>query len=96
MTDPDREHCHDCGIAVLSRSGNRCEWYMVHDRIWAEATGGEPTIKYLCIGDLEKRLGRKLRRADFTPAKVNNLGSRNGRYAWSWRTHRLLDRLTRR
>lgn len=65
---------------------------MVHGGVWADAGMGHDG--YLCIGCLERRLGRKLHRADFTSASVNDLALSNIRYAWSWRSARLIDRLT--
>lgn len=48
------------------------EPYMVTDELWAQATRGEPTQRgLLCVGCLERRLNRLLRREDFTPARIN-------------------------
>ena len=52
------------------------EWYMVHDRVWAAAGMDTGTIPlggrgFLCVGCLEARLGRRLRRRDFIDAPVN-------------------------
>lgn len=52
------------------RHTGRWEWYMVTPQIWA-AAGASPD-GFLCIGDLEKRIGRPLRRADFTAAPIND------------------------
>ena len=49
--------CKDCGVNTKDS-----EFYMVCDKIWEQVQGGED---YLCIGCLEKRLGRKLTRSDF-------------------------------
>ncbi len=65
--------CRDCGTFTISRDRDRSEWYMVHDSIWSEA-GMEPTGGCLCIGCLERRLHRVLRRADFTGAPCNDPG----------------------
>jgi hypothetical protein len=46
------------------------EWYMVTAEVWAEA-GMEPDGGYLCIGCLERRLGRRLVPADFPAWPVN-------------------------
>jgi hypothetical protein len=43
---------------------DRCEVYMVREKVWAEAGMG-PYGGCLCIGCLEKRLGRRLRPKDF-------------------------------
>ena len=68
----------------LKRGGRRpiwyrWEWYMVHDEIWVQAgmphrkfETGYGTSGFLCIGCLETRIGRKLRRADFTSARIND------------------------
>lgn len=81
--------CMDCGTDTTPCSsitmcrgkrgcrhngGRRWEWYMVRRRIWAQATGGDDTPGYLCIGCLEKRLGRPLNAGDFTAAPVNQPG----------------------
>ena len=62
---------------------------MVHDHIWAEA--GMRTdcglSGMLCIGCLERRIGRTLTKADFTSAGVNDLAN-------PLHTARLKDRLT--
>lgn len=41
---------------------------MVRDRVWARAGAGRG---YLCIGCLERRLGRPLTCRDFTDAPIN-------------------------
>ncbi len=60
------------------------EFYMVHDHLWQVAIEGLPTPtmrmiggritggSLLCIGCLEKRLGRKLTAADFSKAPCNH------------------------
>jgi hypothetical protein len=64
--------------AALSRAGieipvakvtydDQCEIYTVRDAVWRKA-GMEPMGGCLCIGCLERRLGRKLRPKDF-PAR---------------------------
>jgi hypothetical protein len=58
--------CVDCG----RNTGQIQEYYMVNDRLW-DKTAGKDKDKMLCIGCLEKRLGRKLTPADFTDAPVN-------------------------
>jgi hypothetical protein len=68
--------CDDCGMDVLphDEDGRRTadEWYMVHDDVWAAATtdGGQP--RYLCIGCLETRIGRRLTPADFPEGGLND------------------------
>jgi hypothetical protein len=50
-----------------------CELYMVPDAVW-KAAGMEPYGGCLCIGCLEKRIGRKLKPKDFTEHIFNNPG----------------------
>jgi hypothetical protein len=65
-TGPDIR-CGDCGTPLLL--GGRepaCQWFMVHEKVWTEtslpATGGH----YLCLADLERRIGRPLTPDDLT------------------------------
>ena len=79
--------CKDCGTNTTPAKGDQ-EDYMVRAEIWRaagmpEADGGF----YLCIGCLEKRLGRELVAGDFTPHPVNTLRPRQ--------SARLRDRLNR-
>jgi hypothetical protein len=70
----DRSICVDCGIDTCPRTGKRegrWECYMVHKAVWAKA-GMEHYGGYLCIGCLERRLGRMLRPRDFTDAWIND------------------------
>lgn len=68
--------CVDCGLGCTTAG----EWYMVKDEVWEQAwTGGWrspwhllPGQMVLCIGCLEKRLGRTLCASDFTEAMVNS------------------------
>ena len=59
-----RSHCLDCGGSTVG------ELYMLHDQLWAE-TGLGPDDGFLCIGCVEKRLGRRLKPDDFTGAPCN-------------------------
>jgi hypothetical protein len=78
--------CQDCGFNTTPctgkrgcRHGGKWEWYMVRDAVWTEARAADG---YLCIGCLERRLGRPLTSEDFSTAPVNN---------WSpWDTDRLM------
>jgi hypothetical protein len=68
--------CADCGVHTTPGSGSRhfsrraaagafdgtWEWYMVRDQVWAKA--GMPGEGLLCIGCLERCLGRELKRED--------------------------------
>ena len=55
-----------------------------------------PRRGYLCIGCLERRLGRELVLADFTDVPVNRLGPGpdGAYYEWHYRSARLRNRLT--
>src|SRR5438094_8634707 len=68
-------YCRDCGTDTTPCTGKRgCrhtgkwEWYGVHAELWLSAgmehpfEGGDG---FLCIGCLEKRIGRRLTPADF-------------------------------
>jgi hypothetical protein len=78
--------CVDCGVDVHEIG----EYYMVHDTVWNSAWLGRYRSPLddgqLCIGCLEKRIGRSLMYCDFTDAPVNT--ERN------LRSDRLRDRLT--
>ena len=51
---------------------DRCEIYTVRDPVWKTA-GMEPMGGCLCVGCLEKRLGRRLRPKDFTRHPFNTM-----------------------
>lgn len=89
------DSCADCGTDTCpSEMGLRAEAYMVHDEVWA-AAGMGPKGGHLCIGCIENRLGRRLAATDFrTDVPLNDLSIVDGRYAWSWRTPRLISRLS--
>jgi hypothetical protein len=70
--------CADCG-------DDYGEDYMVHDYIWQAFGVGDGM---LCIGCLEKRIGRQLCAQDFTDAPVNDIND-------GIKSLRLKDRLTR-
>jgi hypothetical protein len=68
-----RAVCKDCDGYTFG------EWYQLRNRVWEEAWPGtgskgvEVTLKHiLCIGCVEKRLGRKLRRRDFDMRRTVN------------------------
>jgi hypothetical protein len=82
--------CADCGIATTPCTGKRgCrhkgrwEHYMVLDAVWKKAG---MRAGFLCIGCLEKRLGRMLTARDFTSAVINDPED-------PWHTKRLASRL---
>lgn len=58
--------CADCKANTMND-----EYYMVTDKIWQEAKAPERSM--LCIGCLEKRLGRELVKTDFVNSAVNQL-----------------------
>jgi len=93
MSDDLASPCKDCGVETLPLDEGRAEWYDVTDDVWA-ATGLGSKGGYLCIGCLEARIQRTLTSADFTDAPLNNLAvTDTPRYAWSYRTPRLVARL---
>lgn len=77
--------CMTCGQSTTK------EFYMVHDHLWEEATGVLPNPElrmvggrivggqHLCIGCLERHLGRRVHREDFTDAPCNWGGFRQSR-----------------
>lgn len=85
-----RQPCEDCGRDVaparehedgkLVIADGTWEWYMVEDEVWVAAgMPMDPEVRHsgeghLCIGCLERRLGRQLTAADFTDAPVNDPG----------------------
>jgi len=75
--------CADCGMTLTVRGtlwgiGDRdSEWFLVKDRIWRQSQRkGE--CRFLCVGCLENRIGRKLTADDFKrSAKVNFVGQKS-------------------
>ena len=78
--------CADCRVnttpcTVRRRRGERAcpthygwEYYMVTDEVWAAARGPTHARGFRCVGCLERRLGRRLRAADFTVCSLNDDG----------------------
>jgi hypothetical protein len=62
--------CRDCAKPTIPLDGSPHEYYVVHDRIWSEA-GVPPEGGYLCVGCLQRRLGRRLAAADFEDCGAN-------------------------
>ncbi len=60
-------HCLDCGQDT-GHHGLR-EYYMLRDAIWKKICN---IRGMLCIGCVERRLGRVLTRSDFTACPLNN------------------------
>jgi len=73
--------CMDCGVDT-SRIG---EFYFINTETWTCAVGSKNGM--LCIGCLERRLGRLLKRSDFTDAYIN-------RRDWGSKSARLPNRLS--
>jgi hypothetical protein len=85
-----RSRCADCEVGTFTIG----EWYMVCDEVWAQAWADRlkpwhalDGQQILCIGCLEKRIGRTLMASDFTDAQVNNPNDETI-------SDRLYDRLT--
>lgn len=57
--------CMDCGFDTCNT-----EFYMVHNELWLSA-GMNTRSGMLCIGCLEKRIGRTLTDNDFTDCLLN-------------------------
>ena len=72
--------CRDCSGNTLTMD----EYYMVRNEIWGEF--GVPR-GMLCIGCLERRMGRRLAPADFTDCPLNKDP------VWSLKSARLAARL---
>jgi hypothetical protein len=70
--------CGDCEAFLLTRSSGmtggtntNIEWFMLKGRVWA-ATQRKGACRFLCVGCVETRIGRKPTSADFMrTAKVN-------------------------
>ena len=74
--------CMDCGVDT----GRIGEHYMLNDNVWNQIHSSNQGM--LCIGCVEKRLGRKLNRSDFNNSHVNST-----RFPTKAMSLRLLDRL---
>lgn len=80
--------CNECGDWLMTRppasifgtgSGWEGEWFMVKARVWQKGQR-KGKCRFLCVGCLERRLGRKLQAADFMrSAKVNFNGTKTPR-----------------
>lgn len=65
--------CLDCGIHTTDIG----EYFMVQDTLWRKVCPAPRAM--MCIGCLEKRLGRELTPADFTDAPINGAGGKSAR-----------------
>ncbi len=73
---------------MLCRFDTSTEYYMVHHYLWRIAIEGLPTTgRFLCIGCIEKQLGRKLIAADFMKVPCND------HREWYKNSDRILNRL---
>jgi hypothetical protein len=69
-------NCSDCAVGTVALG----EWYMVESEVWEQAWVGRrkpwqgriPGQEILCIGCLERRIGRTLCADDFPDVPVNN------------------------
>ncbi len=84
--------CSICGVDTSCKTGI-CEYYMVTHKIWYEATNRKCYM--LCIGCLEKRLGRRLNKHDFLDLPINGKPYPDGSIYHNERSVRLNDRLRR-
>lgn len=77
----DDTTCADCGMETNHfNTDDRfdSEWYMVKNEIWAAATAERPA-NFLCVGCLERRIGRKLTPDDFKDVPGNYTWPRSSR-----------------
>lgn len=58
--------CLDCGIDT----GKIHEHYFINTNLWLRMVGSKTGM--LCVGCLEKRMGRKLKKSDFPSVHINN------------------------
>ena len=66
MEESESYYCMDCGVDTLEIK----EFYMIQDELWAQIN---PQLEgLLCIGCVEKRLGRKLKPGDFPSYETNS------------------------
>lgn len=76
--------CIDCEVDTFENN----EYYMLYDSIWEAAGMIKYTPDMLCIGCVEKRIGRLLTAADFVDYPINTS-------SYFSRSDRLRDRLAR-
>jgi len=69
--------CDDCGTDVTPYDEDgrliegASEWYIVEDEVWEAAVGPDSSTRYLCIGCLEERIGRRLCGDDFPDIRIS-------------------------
>jgi hypothetical protein len=70
--------CLDCQTeTTFTPRGKNDEYYMIHNDLWLKANPAG--AGKLCIGCLEKRIGRRLTPEDFTDCSLNNFPRGSGR-----------------
>ena len=68
----ESHNCVDCGYNTAPGAPpSASEVYMVRDTVW-KAAGMEPYGCCLCVGCLEKRIGRRLKPGDFPNHAFNS------------------------
>jgi len=95
IADSDDYPCHDCSqLTIPYERRRRSEYYMIHDVLWRQACAAAPALNsegMLCVGCLERRLGRMLTFSDFTYCPLNRAISKD-----KAQSARLRDRYARR
>lgn len=73
--------CKDCCVETMPGTKHDAhEYYMLKDTVWADAIRAQPKLRdrggvMLCIGCVEKRLGRQLIVDDFSEAPLNYMNA---------------------
>ena len=63
--------CLDCQTETsFTERGKNDEYYMIHNHLWLQANPSG--VGKLCIGYLEKRIGRRLTPRDFADCSLTN------------------------
>jgi len=57
---------------TMSPAG-KWEYYMIQHHLWAAVMESHGEVAFLCIGCVERRLGRRLRNKDFIKCPANSL-----------------------
>jgi hypothetical protein len=83
LTGPGLLVCHDCGCRPWGDWVEPHEDYYVHNELWRAACPDDDGF-ILCIGCLEARLGRTLRRPDFGSPPNDSLGPPSDRFMDRW------------
>lgn len=81
MSSRKKFHCLDCKVDT----GKIGEHYMLKDSVWFKVHSSN--VGMLCIGCLERRLGRQVTKQDFNDSHVNRMAS--GKFI----SQRLMQRL---